>query len=282
MPSGISCPCTIWYRTLNAQTTIRWCYWPLFLLVLFLGAAVSCALGQMATAPQAPQVVVSGTVPDEAARSAIVNRVKELYSNRIVLDQLAVGVVVAPPNWSAHVHHMLTPALKQVSRGQLSISGHIVELSGEVATDAIREQLGADLGKSLAQNFSVRNSLGVVTAPAQNLLDTTLANRTIEFEPGSAVLLPQGKQILDEMAVAMAQLGRKPVQLIGHTDALGARASNITLSKLRAHAVRSYLVSKGIHPQLLATTGMGPDQPLQSNDTAAGRARNRRIEFKLS
>jgi OmpA-OmpF porin, OOP family len=280
MPSGISYHRTIWHRILNAQTTLRWCYWPLFLLVLFLGAAVSCALGQMPTAPPASAVVVSGTVPDEATRSAIVNRVKALYANRTVLDELAVGVVVTPPNWSAHVHHMLTPSLKQVSRGQLRISGHTVELSGDVASSAIREQLGTELSTPLPQNFALRNSLGVVPAPEQNLLETTLANRTIEFEPGSANLLPKGKKILDEMAAAITQLGRKPVRLIGHTDAFGDHAKNLTLSQLRANTVRSYLIAKGINAQLLSTAGMGPDQPVDSNDTAQGRARNRRIEFK--
>ena len=74
--------------------------------------------------------------------------------------------------------------------------------------------------------------------------------------------------------------GRR-VEVIGHTDALGNRPGNISLSLARAQAVKAYLVGKGLPPERLQTSGMGPDQPVAGNDTEAGRARNRRIEFRV-
>lgn len=236
---------------------------------------------QTARAPVAQPVVVSGTVPDEATRNAILARMREIYGAERVVDQLGVGAVVAPPDWTGYVQKMLSPQLKQVSRGQLDIQGNNVELKGEVANEDARQKLAADLTAVLNPTYAVRNSLRVA-APDQGLLDAALANRIIEFEPGSSVLRPAGLGILNEMAVALRKLGNKKVDVIGHTDADGPRDANVTLSLARAEAVRNYLGTQGIAAAQISTSGMGPDQPVASNATPDGRARNRRIEFRVN
>jgi OOP family OmpA-OmpF porin len=72
------------------------------------------------------------------------------------------------------------------------------------------------------------------------------------------------------------------VEVIGHTDNSGSRAGNVSLSQARAEAVRTYVASRGINPELIAVSGEGPDRPVADNRTAQGRARNRRIEFKVA
>ena len=69
--------------------------------------------------------------------------------------------------------------------------------------------------------------------------------------------------------------------LVVDTDAQGSHASNVSLSLARAQAVKGYLVSKGLPADSLSTSGLGPDQPVASNATEEGRARNRRIEFRV-
>ena len=66
----------------------------------------------------------------------------------------------------------------------------------------------------------------------------------------------------------------------GHTDNVGSRDANIRLSKERADAVRDYFISKGIAANRLTTVGIGPDQPIVSNDTPEGRAKNNRIQLR--
>ncbi len=249
-----------------------------------LALAVLCMVGlpagaQTGAAPN--QVVVSGTVPDEATRNAILARVREVYGAERVVDQLGVGQVVAPPNWSGYVQKLLSPQLKQVSHGQLAINGNNIELKGEVANESQRQQLAADMATSLNPTYAVRNALRVA-AQEQTVLDATLANRIIEFEAGSSVLRPAGRNILDEMAATLLKLGSKKVEVIGHTDSQGARDTNVVLSLARADSVRSYLASKGVAPSLISTSGSGPDRPVAANDTPEGRARNRRIEFRVS
>ena len=226
------------------------------------------------------QVVVAGTVPDEATRVAVITRLRELYGAERVVDQLSLGSVVAPPQWSQHVQKLLSPSLKQVSHGQLSVQGQTVDLKGEVGNEAVRQQLASEMAQSLNPTYTVRNGLRVAVQE-QAVVDQALANRIVEFEPGSAVLRPAGLLILDEMAAAMARLKGRRFEVIGHTDAQGSHASNVSLSLARAQAVKGYLVSKGLPADSLSTSGLGPDQPVASNATDEGRARNRRIEFRV-
>lgn len=244
-------------------------------LALVLLLACTPAMAQLAP------VVLGGTVPDEATKSVILQRARALYGAARVVDQIAVDSVVAPPNWSAHMQKLLGEPLKQVSQGQLTVEGNRVGIRGDVANEALRQQVASDLANSLNPTYTISNGLRV-NAPAQKVLDTALARRIIEFESGQAVLRPSGMLILDEMAAALGQIGGRKVEVIGHTDNTGTREANLTLSLSRAGAVRSYLVAKGIAGASIAVAGAGPDQPLADNASAEGRARNRRIEFRVA
>jgi OOP family OmpA-OmpF porin len=113
------------------------------------------------------------------------------------------------------------------------------------------------------------------------MLDAALANRIIEFESGQATLTDAGKAVLDQMTVALLKLKDKRVEVIGHTDNAGSRAGNLSLSQARAEAVKTYVVGRGVSADMVAVSGEGPDRPVADNRTAEGRARNRRIEFKV-
>lgn len=237
--------------------------------------------GQAQEAQASRQVVVTGKVPDEATRAVILARLRQLYGADAVVDQIQVTQVVAPPNWSAHVEQLIAPNLKQVQRGQLSVQGNNVEFKGEVGSEAIRQQVASVAAQSLNATYVVRNSLRVA-AREQDTIDAVLANRIVEFEPGSSTLTPSGVAIIDELARALAGLGGRKVEVIGHTDAIGARDMNIALSRARADAVKAQLERRGIAPDRVTTSGEGPDRPVASNTSAEGRARNRRIEFRVS
>ena len=149
-----------------------------------------------------------------------------------------------------------------------------------MSNEALRQQVASDMANALNPTYTIHNGLRV-SASEQGLLDSTLANRTIEFETGSATLAPEGRAILDQMAAVLVKIPGKTVEIIGHTDNSGSRASNVALSQARADAVKGYLVTKGVAPRSMATMGVGPDQPIASNATEDGRARNRRIEFRV-
>jgi OOP family OmpA-OmpF porin len=231
--------------------------------------------------PKPGQILVSGTVPDEASKAAMLARVRELYGAERVVDQLAIGNVSLPPNWNGYVQKLLSPNLKLVTKGMLKIDGNNVTIRGEVANEAQRQQIASDIASSLNPTYTVNNGLRV-SAAEQNLLDATLDKRIIEFDSGKATLTPSGKAILDEMAGALQKVKDKKVEVIGHTDNVGLRESNLALSQARAEAVRGYLADKGIRPDMIAVSGQGPDRPVADNASPDGRARNRRIEFRVT
>ncbi|WP_426195184.1 OmpA family protein [Massilia sp. DWR3-1-1] len=226
-------------------------------------------------------VIVSGMLADEPSRQALVARLRQVFGAARVVDQLTVGPVAASREWNDALGQLIVPNLKLVSHGQLKVDGASATLRGDVASDVQRQQIGAQLsGVADGAGITVNNGLRVV-ASEQSVLDAALANRIIEFESGKATLTDSGKAILDQMSVALLALKDKKVEVIGHTDNAGARASNLALSQARAEAVRGYVAAKGVKAELIAVSGEGPDRPVADNRSAEGRARNRRIEFKV-
>jgi len=256
-----------------------WLYSSRYLFALLTACHTPLIYAQSPAQPG--QVVISGTVADETTRVALLNRLRDLYGASAVVDQITVGGVVVPPQWSENVQKLLDAPLKQISRGELRIDGTQVTVKGEVANEAVRQKLVSEMATVLTSSYTVRNALRVAPSE-QTFLDTTLGNRIIEFESSSAILTPAGKTVLDDMALALKKLTGKRVEIIGHTDSSGSRSSNLVLSQARADAVKNYLITKGISAEYLTTFGSGPDRPIADNSTPEGRARNRRIEFRLS
>jgi len=247
------------------------------LLALCAGTLIVPAHSAMA-APATPNepVRVTGTVPDEATRAEILTRLRDIYGASRVIDALEVGGVVPPPNWKKYVSNMLTRDLKDIRAGQVRIDGTQVALNGNVANEALRQQIASRVATALNPTYTVNNGL-VVVEQAQDVLDATLADRTIEFMSGSATLTDAGVAVLEEMSAAVLKFRESELQVVGHTDNSGNRMANVALSLSRANTVRDYLIAKGIDTAL----GAGPDKPVDTNDTPEGRARNRRIEFRV-
>jgi OOP family OmpA-OmpF porin len=242
-------------------------------------AQAPAAVPAVPAAANAP-IVVAGTVADEASKAALLARLRAVYGLDRVVDQLAVGTVSTPANWNDYVSRLIGPNLKMISRGQLKVDGNTVSLRGDVSNEAQRQQIAGDIAASLNPTYTVNNGLRVA-ASEQGVLDAALANRIIEFESGKAALTPSGMAILDQMSEALKKLNGIKVEVIGHTDNAGSRAGNLSLSQARAEAVKAYVASHGIRLDSIAVSGEGPDRPVADNRTPDGRARNRRIEFKV-
>jgi outer membrane protein OmpA-like peptidoglycan-associated protein len=102
------------------------------------------------------------------------------------------------------------------------------------------------------------------------------------FEPKTANVLPGAHEKLDRVAKALGELGEDETIVVkGHTDATGDDARNLELSKKRADAVKDYLVSRGVAPERVRAEGRGKQEPMAPNDTAEGRAQNRRVEITV-
>ncbi len=106
------------------------------------------------------------------------------------------------------------------------------------------------------------------------------AIRNLEFEFSKSSIRNRSFPYLNRVAEMLTQKGFS-LKLGGHTDAIGSNAANLTLSKDRAESVKNYLVSRGVNIGKIEAVGYGETQPVASNKTAAGRQKNRRVEFTL-
>ncbi len=116
------------------------------------------------------------------------------------------------------------------------------------------------------------------TQPASSKV-TYAADAFFDFD--KSVLKPEGKAKLDDLVGKVKNINLEVIIAVGHTDSVGSDAYNQKLSVRRAEAVKAYLVSKGIEKNRVYTEGKGEKQPVADNKTAAGRAKNRRVEIEV-
>jgi OOP family OmpA-OmpF porin len=123
----------------------------------------------------------------------------------------------------------------------------------------------------------------LVSEVGQEFLDGEAVAFNIEFPSGKADISPASYVYLDSVGVVLNDWPEAKVEIGGYTDSQGAAQFNERLSEQRAQAVKAYLTSKykKIRPGNLTPKGYGESDPVASNDTAEGRAMNRRVEFKL-
>ena len=102
----------------------------------------------------------------------------------------------------------------------------------------------------------------------------------VQFVTGSAKLTLSAKAELNKGVVILTEHPALNVAINGYTDITGKAATNLLLSQKRADAAKAYFIAKGINADRLSATGFGVENPVADNKTAAGRAKNRRVEFK--
>ncbi|WP_332714908.1 OmpA family protein [Pelagibacterium mangrovi] len=112
-------------------------------------------------------------------------------------------------------------------------------------------------------------------------LETFMTDRSILFASGSARIAAESEGDLGEVAEILTDCPATPVYIEGHTDADGRAETNLILSLSRAEAVVFELTQLGIDPERLYAVGYGASLPIASNDTAVGKAQNRRIVFSF-
>jgi OOP family OmpA-OmpF porin len=118
-------------------------------------------------------------------------------------------------------------------------------------------------------------------APAPAPVEERIVLRGVNFDFDKAEIRPDAAVILDEAASILNANPGRNVRVEGHTDSVGTDEYNQQLSERRANAVRDYLVEKGVDASRLTSAGFGESNPIASNDTADGRALNRRVELNL-
>lgn len=139
-----------------------------------------------------------------------------------------------------------------------------------------------------SENFALKESKSVNEPITKNVqlvpirVDESVVLRNIFFETGSAELKPESTVELDKLVDLLKKNPTMKIEISGHTDNVGGKESNLKLSDNRARSVSGYLTKAGIPAERLTTKGYGDTKPIDDNGTEAGRANNRRTEFKVT
>jgi len=234
--------------------------------------------------PVAVTLTLTGYVPDNNVHAALVAAAGRKFFSEKVVDNLKASI--GAPSGFANAVVPALGALARLSTGTLVVSDREVKLSGDAFYDAAPAQIRANLVKDFPQGWQVKVDISVKPAAApvdatvcQQLLSELLAKGTIRFESGLSTLDPDSAGLLDHLIETALRCPTINIDVAGHTDANGTDAFNQMLSEKRAQAVTDYLVKAGLPAGRFTAVGYGSTQPIASNDTDEGKARNRRIEF---
>jgi OmpA-OmpF porin, OOP family len=133
---------------------------------------------------------------------------------------------------------------------------------------------------SFVKSVMVAGAPAAKPAPMPSACETTMRLRGIEFAFDKAEVRPAGAIVLDAAAEQLRACPDVKIYVDGYTDSTGPEDYNMGLSRRRADSVKRYLAGKGVNADRMTTRGFGESDPIASNATREGRARNRRVELK--
>jgi len=236
---------------------------------------------------------IVGEVSDEANRSALIATLEEQFAGGVTADGFTVkDGAPSERDWLSAIIGLIEVGADGLPEGRLFINAaeRLVQMSGEYATRQERADAQDDIDQLMAATtFAFSSGLSIPEPPPftledveelQESIDELIEGKVVEFELNSDVLTPIGVALLDEILAALEQVPDVPIEISGHTDSQGDALENMDLSERRAEAAFDYFIANGQDPERFVVRGYGEDVPVASNDTAEGRARNRRIEFK--
>lgn len=158
-------------------------------------------------------------------------------------------------------------------------SGHKAE--GAVIGAAVGGLLGGAVGARLDRQAEELAQIAETRRTERGLV-VTLASNKIQFDVNSSVVKPASRDVLSELAGILKKYPEDLILVTGHTDSDGAADYNLKLSEMRAQAVGDVLVANGVPGETVTIRGYGETQPLAGNDTAEGKAQNRRVELTIT
>ncbi|MFN3639470.1 MAG: OmpA family protein [Flavobacterium sp.] len=155
---------------------------------------------------------------------------------------------------------------------------------GAVIGGAVGGTVGGVIGNKMdKQAREIEEALpGAEVNRVEEGIVLVLGENSVNFETAKSTLTPLARQNLDKVVPVFQSYPDTNIRIYGYTDSTGRLEFNQKLSEDRAASVRNYLVSKGLVASRFVTVGMGPNDPIATNETVEGRSKNRRVEFTIT
>ena len=169
-------------------------------------------------------------------------------------------------------------AFGNVAAAEQQKPGYMYDTYGQPARDTYGECV-----KSVYRQKDAYPECEPVAAKAveKKVKEKAVLEGATHFDFDKYTLKPEGKKVLDDMLARLKGADIKSISIAGHTDSVGSDAYNMKLGQRRADTVKSYLVERGVSSSKITTKSFGESQPVASNKTAEGRAKNRRAEVDV-
>ena len=155
---------------------------------------------------------------------------------------------------------------------------------GAVIGGVVGGTIGGLIGNKMdKQAREIENALpGTQVQRVGEGIHLVLGENSVNFQFNKSTLTVTAKQNLDKLVPVFNEYADTDIKIYGYTDSKGSESYNLNLSSERAAAVKSYLSGKGLSSSRFSVLGMGEaEEPIESNDTDAGRSLNRRVEFAI-
>jgi OOP family OmpA-OmpF porin len=232
-------------------------------------------------------MTLTGHVPDTDTRDEVVAFAQRRFGSVPVSDTMTLASG-APSSLIDGIGVGLT-ALQSLNAGSVALLDRRMTVTGVASNASVRDRVvellttGLPDGYESVANIRIEEAAAVPVAAdeCQDQLNEILAGNIIRFEVNSADIREESSTVLDRLLETAQRCPDTRIEIAGHTDADGSDEYNLRLSQARAEAVRLYLVDRGVSGGRLTARGYGESQPIADNDTDAGKARNRRIEFNI-
>jgi outer membrane protein OmpA-like peptidoglycan-associated protein len=231
---------------------------------------------------RAGKILLEGTLADQANVESLLNQASKQFGADHVVNSVNIGENTQELTAGAE---LLTVVKRLPESVTLNITENVLTLSGSVETRTAKNSLGDEL--SAIYKGKIDNHLVIVPQLVerdicQELLDQLLADAKINFASGEATIQEDSFQLIQSIADTANRCPAAEFEIAGYTDSNGTLSYNMALSQRRADSVMEAVVALGLDSSRFTAKGYGPDTAGADNQTASGRAKNRRIEFRLN
>lgn len=238
-------------------------------------------------------ITLSGDIPNAAAKTELLDLLTSIHGPDVnLVDNLDIAAGVLEPNLPGL--HGVLGAAAEIPDFSWTLKGTNLTLSGTAPSEQVGSAVEA-AATSAWPDVNVTNRIQVtggppgapVPAPGGDCANlqadiTALLDTPVTFETDGTSLTPPSAQLLSRIAEKITACPEVRVSVDGYTDNSGNDAINVPLSTDRAKAVADFLVARGVAGNLVTSQGHGSANPIAANDTAEGKAQNRRVEITVS
>lgn len=225
---------------------------------------------------------IEGYLRTKEDKKALLRIIKDKYPNKELREQIDIGTG-NPESWMELISKLILE-LEEIDAVSINIVDEVVSIAGKIQTEEKKDVFKASLNSFENHPYEINMHIVAMDTPiitCQKQFNTLLESKKVKFASNQSVIAKESNSLIKELAYISSLCQKANLEIVGYTDNLGDDEKNKKLSLDRAKAVLAELFQEGVALERMQVLGKGEESPIADNNTEAGRAKNRRIEFKV-